>query len=69
MSKLYKVLVSYLEPTQAEISLYAKSEEEAINIILDQSEKLVNVKIETIQDMGEERPDNYVPDFKPKIIN
>jgi len=50
--KVYQVIIQYLEPVDAAVTLYANSEEEAVNLIRKQwAENNIEVKIIGVEEL------------------
>jgi hypothetical protein len=50
--KIFQVVITYLEPTEAVITLYAQTEEEAINLVRKQiSPSLGTIEIKEVEEL------------------
>ena len=50
--KIYQVVITYMEPTEAVITLYAETEEKAINLVRKQiSPSLGSIEIKEVEEL------------------
>lgn len=63
--KVYRVVIEYSEPVMGEITLFAKTEEDAINIIRKRLEAVTDLKIIEIEEK-DSLPDQYLSQDDPQ---
>lgn len=66
--KVFQVTIRYLEPIDAAVTLYANSEEEAVNIIrkqwADNNIEVVITGVEELADLPNAGPEDFDPNRK-----
>lgn len=66
--KVFQVTIQYLEPIDAAVTLYANSEEEAVNIIrkqwADNNIEVVITGVEELADLPNAGPEDFDPNRK-----